>query len=495
MTAEESSDEKMPPNEAETAASNAAAAAAKMDPETEPLNAGAASGDPKVKFIGGNQTVDLEQGGPAAADKGIKPALTKSELMKYASDPTWVKLRWGLFVLFWLAWVGMLVASVVIIIYAEKCPSPNPKSWWQKKPVYEVYVKSFKDSDGDGVGDLKGVTSELDYLANLGVGSVWLSPVYKSPMKDNGYDVSDYTAIDPTFGTLEDFKTLVAELHKRDMKVIMDFIPNHSSDQHEWFEKSKSKDGKYADYYVWADGKGNGPPNNWKSVFGGSAWTKDSTRGQYYLHQFYSHQPDLNLRNDDVVNDLTESLKFWVSLGVDGFRVDSVGHFFEDTANGDEQSSGNSGGDYQSLTHDKTYDLPEVLDLLKKFRKVLDDATAEDESNPRIMMTEAYMPSAKLARYYGNVADQIGDIAQMPLNFNLLSDFETKDSFSAAKVCFLIVLCSKLVLTDFSCLFSSRQVLRAILASCLTKLGLISALEIMIIPVWLQGSEKTRLMP
>lgn len=433
MTAEESSDEKMPPNEAETAASNAAAAAAKMDPETEPLNAG---GDPKVKFIGGNQSVDVEQGGSTTTDKGIKPALTKSELMKYANDPTWVKLRWGLFALFWLAWLGMLVASVVIIIYAPKCPSPNPKSWWQKSPVYEVYVKSFKDSDGDGIGDLKGVQSKLDYLANLGVGSVWLSPVYQSPMKDNGYDVSDYTAIDPVFGSLDDFKALVKEMHDRDMKVIMDFIPNHSSDEHEWFTKSKAKDGKYADYYVWADGNGNNPPNNWKSVFGGPAWTKDPTRNQWYLHQFYPHQPDLNLRNEDVVNDLTEILKFWVDLGVNGFRVDSVGHFYEDSANGDEDSSGLSGSDYTQLLHDKTFDLPEVLDLLKKFRKVLDDATAGDEANPRIMMTEAYLPSSKLARYYGNVTDQIGDIAHMPLNFNLLSDFETKDSFSADSVSF-----------------------------------------------------------
>lgn len=412
---EESSDEKMPPNEAENAASNAAS---KMDPETEPLNAEA---EPKVKFIGGSETVDVEAG--VKEVEGIKPALTKNELMKYATDPTWVMMRWALFILFWAAWLGMLVASVVIIIYAPKCPSPPPKEWWQKSPVYEVYVKSFKDSDGDGNGDLKGVQEKLDYLQNLGVGSVWLSPVYKSPMKDTGYDVSDYKAIDPVFGTMEDFKDLVTDMHNRDMKVIMDFIPNHSSDQHEWFIKSVKKEEPYTDYYVWKDGNGGSPPSGWQSVFGGSAWELNSERGQYYLHQFYKHQPDLNLRNPKVVQELTDILKFWVDIGVDGFRVDSVAHFFED-----EQLS--DGGNI--------IETDDVLEVLKKFRKVLDEATAQDEDNSRIMMTEAYLSPSQLGRYYGNVADAKGDIVQMPLNFDLLSNFETADSFSAEKVLFLI---------------------------------------------------------
>jgi len=427
MTVEESSDEKMPPNEAETAATNAAS---KMDPETEPLNAGAA-GDVKVKFIGGAEAVDVEKGGAEAGAGGdVQAALTKSELMKYAKDPFWVTLRWALFILFWVGWLAMLVASVIIIIYAPKCPSPAPKKWWQRDAVYEVYVKSFKDSDGDGNGDLKGVSSKLDYLENLGVKSVWLSPIYKSPMNDHGYDVSDYKDVDPSFGSLDDFKALVADMHGRDMKVIMDFIPNHSSKEHPWFAKSVNKESPFTDYYVWADGKANGPPNNWRSVFGGSAWTLDPVRGQYYLHQFYASQPDLNLRNDAVVKELTDILQFWVDLGVDGFRVDSVGHFFEDENLADEADNGSESG-YKGLTHDKTFDLPEVLDLLKKFRKVLDDATAQDEENPRIMMTEAYMASTQLARYYGNIADEIGDISHLPLNFNLLSNFDSQDQFSA----------------------------------------------------------------
>lgn len=252
--AEKVSDENMPPNEADPPA--AAATAAKiLDPETEPLNA---APDPKVKFVGGK--VDVESG---AAATEFQPALTKSELMKYATDPFWVKLRWILFILFWVAWVAMLVISVVIIVMAPKCPSPTPKQWWQKAPVYEVYVKSFKDSDGNGIGDLKGVESKLDYLSNLGVGSVWLSPIYKSPMRDHGYDVSDYKAIDESLGSMDDFKSLVAAMHDKDLKLIMDFIPNHSSDKHVWFEKSVMKEEPYTDYYIWADGKNGGPPNNW----------------------------------------------------------------------------------------------------------------------------------------------------------------------------------------------------------------------------------------
>merc|ERR1712018_510897 len=185
-------DEKMPPNEAEVAASTAAS---KMDPETEPLNAG---GDPKVKFIGGDETVDVEKGDLAKKEE-VKGALTKAELMKYATDKKWVATRRALFVLFWICWLAMLVASVVIIIQAPKCPSPEPKQWWQKSPIYQVFVKSFKLSDGDGIGDLKGVESKIDYLKGLGVGSVSLSSIYKSPMQDGGYDVVNHKDVNPSF--------------------------------------------------------------------------------------------------------------------------------------------------------------------------------------------------------------------------------------------------------------------------------------------------------
>jgi len=210
MTAEESSDEKMPPNEAESAVSNAAAT--KMDPETEPLNAGATD-DPKVKFTGGSETVDVEKGGSTGGD-GSKAALTKAELMKYATDPFWVRLRWILFILFWICWTAMLVVSVVIIIMAPKCPSPAPKSWWQKRPLYQIQVDAFKDSNGDTKGDLNGILEKADYLENeVGVGSIVLSSIFKP---------SDYNDVDEKFGTLDDFKNLVDGMHDREIKVLLD---------------------------------------------------------------------------------------------------------------------------------------------------------------------------------------------------------------------------------------------------------------------------------
>lgn len=413
----------MPPNEADGAAMEA-----KM--EEQPLN----DDQLKVKFTGAANDTKVEIEGE---ETPTFKALTKAELQKYANDPFWVRLRYFLFILFWIIWVAMLVAAVAIIVVAPKCPTPAPKQWWQKGPIYEVYVKSFKDSDGSGKGDLKGIESKLDHFVDLGVGAVWLSPVYKSPMKDNGYDVTDFTAIDPTFGTMEDFKALVAAMKERGLKLIMDFIPNHSSDQHEWFKKSVKKEGKYADYYIWRDGNRNQPPSNWISVFGGSAWKWNEERQQWYLHQFYESQPDLNLRNQDVVNDLKDVMKFWLDLGVDGFRIDGVAHFFENDQYQDEPRASNSAraSDYAYLDHKFTYNQPEVLDLLTEFREVLDAKSDEDYYNPRIMMTEAYLPLDELIKYYGtNITDNVGTISHMPLNFGLITDFKTPSQVSSYNV-------------------------------------------------------------
>merc|ERR1712018_972611 len=248
---ENKTENEMPPNEADMAAAKAPSAS-----ESAPL---ASSEDLKVKFSGGargslsegkEEKLEILGDGKKVVENDY-PALTKSELMEYAKDPFWVGLRWGLFIFFWLIWITMLVASIVIIVMAPKCPPPAPKQWWQKAPIYEVYVKSFKDSNRDGVGDIKGVTSKVDYLTELGVGSVWMSPVYKSGGIDNGYDVVDHKAIDPKLGTMEDFKALVQALHDAGIKLIMDFIPNHTSDQHDWFKKSKANDNKFNDYYIW----------------------------------------------------------------------------------------------------------------------------------------------------------------------------------------------------------------------------------------------------
>jgi alpha-glucosidase len=198
--------------------------------------------------------------------------------------------------------------------------------WWKGAVIYQVYPRSFQDSDGDGVGDLPGITRRLEYIEQLGVDAVWISPFCKSPMKDYGYDVADYCAVDPLFGTLEDFDALLAEAHRLGLKVMMDFVPSHTSDRHAWFQESRrSRDDPKADWYVWADPRPDGtPPNNWLAVFGGSAWEWDPRRGQYYLHNFLKEQPDLNFHHPQVIEALLAQARFWLERGVDGFRVDAI---------------------------------------------------------------------------------------------------------------------------------------------------------------------------
>jgi len=199
------------------------------------------------------------------------------------------------------------------------------KKWWKEAVVYQIYPRSFKDSNGDGIGDLRGIIEKIDYLDELGVDAVWLNPVYQSPNDDNGYDISDYKAIMDEFGTMEDLEELMVLLHERDIKLIMDLVINHSSDEHQWFEESrKSKDNPYRDYYIWKDGKNDGPPNNWKAFFGGSAWKYDENTDQYYLHLFSPKQPDLNWENPEVRNDLYEMINWWLEKGIDGFRLDVI---------------------------------------------------------------------------------------------------------------------------------------------------------------------------
>lgn len=205
-------------------------------------------------------------------------------------------------------------------------------NWWKGGAIYQVYPRSFDDSNHDGIGDLNGITRRLDYIKSLNVEGIWVSPFFTSPMKDFGYDISDYRGIDPIFGTMVDFDRLLDEAHKRDLKIIIDLVLSHTSDQHEWFlESKKSKTGDYADYYVWADPKPDGsPPNNWMSVFGGSAWTFNTQRSQYFLHNFLPEQPDLNYHNPAVQKEAMDTAKFWLDKGVDGFRLDVVNFYFHD---------------------------------------------------------------------------------------------------------------------------------------------------------------------
>ncbi len=257
------------------------------------------------------------------------------------------------------------------------------QDWWRGAVIYQVYPRSFFDSNQDGIGDLPGLTAKLDYIATLGIDAIWLSPVFTSPMKDFGYDVADYRDIDPTFGTLEDFDAMVAKAHQLGVKVIIDQVTNHTSDQHPWFlESSSSQDNIRADWYVWADPKPDGtPPNNWLSVFGGSAWAWNSRRRQYYLHNFLASQPDLNYHNSYVVDQVISDLEFWLQRGVDGFRLDAVNYCYHDKQLRDNPSNkdlteGFIGINkenpyaYQRHLYDKTQ--PECIGYLQRLRKLLD---------------------------------------------------------------------------------------------------------------------------
>ena len=199
------------------------------------------------------------------------------------------------------------------------------KIWWKSSVIYQIYPRSFKDSNGDGIGDLEGIIEKLDYLAELGVDVIWLGPVYQSPNDDNGYDISDYYQIHPEFGTMDTFDRLLRGLHQRGMKLLMDLVVNHTSDEHAWFEASrKDTTNPHRDFYFWREGKNGGPPNNWRSFFGGSAWEYDATTDAYYLHIFSKKQPDLNWENPRVRQEVYNIIRFWLDKGVDGFRMDVI---------------------------------------------------------------------------------------------------------------------------------------------------------------------------
>ncbi|EWY39337.1 alpha-amylase [Skermanella stibiiresistens SB22] len=291
----------------------------------------------------------------------------------------------------------------------------SSKSWWRHGVIYQIYPRSFRDSNGDGVGDLPGVMERLDYLAWLGVDAIWLSPIYPSPMADFGYDVSDFTGIHPIFGTNEQFDTLVAQVHQRGLKLILDFVPNHTSDQHPWFQEARrSRDSARRDWYIWRDpAPDGGPPNNWLSNFGGSAWEFDAGTGQYYYHAFLREQPDLNWRNPAVREAMYDALRHWMARGVDGFRVDVIWHLIKDDEFRDNPVSPGwvAGMDpFHQLVPVHTADRPEVHEVVREMRQVV------DEFDDRVLIGEIYLPLERLMAYYG--VDLTG--AHMPFNFQLI---------------------------------------------------------------------------
>lgn len=320
---------------------------------------------------------------------------------------------------------AMKVVFVALVLNALTA-HVNSKEWLSNANYYQIYPRSYKDSNADGIGDLKGITEKVPYLKNLGMDGVWLSPIMSSPMFDHGYDISDYRDINPEFGTLQDIDNLIKECQANGVHLILDFVPNHTSHLHEWFKKSVANDPEYKDYYLWHPGQPNPnggrnlPPNNWISIFRGSAWQWHEDRKEYYYHAFLKEQPDLNYRNPKVVEEMKNVLRFWLDRGIAGFRVDAVPFLFESLPdeNGnypDEPLSGRCDPSADCyLNHIYTQNYEETWDMVYQWRAVL-----LEYSDPRVLMIEAYTPLENIIKLY---TDGVRPGAHIPFNFELLSN-------------------------------------------------------------------------
>uniref|UniRef100_A0A8C5MHG8 Amino acid transporter heavy chain SLC3A1 n=1 Tax=Leptobrachium leishanense TaxID=445787 RepID=A0A8C5MHG8_9ANUR len=355
----------------------------------------------------------------------LKPyaGMPKEVLLQFSRRPGYRITREIIFWLIVVATVVIVAATIAIIALSPRC-----LDWWQSSPIYQVYPKSFRDSDSDGSGDLKGIQEKVDHFSYLDVKNVWIAPFYKASLKDYHYAVDDFRAVDPSFGTMADFDNMLAALHDKGLKLIIDLIPNHTSNKHEWFELSRSRTGKYTDYYIWHDCELTGdqwtPPNNWVSVYGSTAWEYDATRQQCYFHQFRKEQPDLNLYNPDVIEEIQDIIKFWLEKGVDGLTIDAAKFILEAKHLRDEPLvsplvTANDGLNYTDLFHDFTTTQVGMHDIIRSFRQTMNDYSREP-GRYRFMGTESDDGDnvQKTMIYYGN--DFIKE-ADFPLNFHLLN--------------------------------------------------------------------------
>jgi len=326
----------------------------------------------------------------------------------------------------WMATTGL--AAQTTVVASGAAPPINDSVWWKHAVIYEIYPRSFQDSNGDGIGDLNGITERLDYLQALGVDAIWIAPMYPSPQVDFGYDISDYENVDPQYGTLKDFDRLVAEAKKRNIRVILDMVLNHTSDKDKWFiESASSRRNPKRDWYVWSDGKDGGkpgpngvplPPNNWESLFGGSAWQWMPQTKSFYYHKFYKQQPDLNWRNPEVEKAMFGVMRFWLDRGVAGFRLDAIPTLFEDQQLRDEPVLGgtNAQGD-PNLNHIYSDNLPEVHSVIERMR-----AMVAKYPGDRVLIGETYLPNtAELDKWYGGAKH---DELQLPMD--MLVGFSNK---------------------------------------------------------------------
>ncbi|XP_058134471.1 amino acid transporter heavy chain SLC3A1 [Dasypus novemcinctus] len=382
-----------------------------------------------------NSTVDI-LGSTEPDFSSTRPfaGMPKEVLLQFSGQARYRVVRE---VLFWLTVVSVLVligATIAIIALSPKC-----LDWWQVGPMYQIYPRSFKDSDKDGNGDLKGIQDKLDYITNLNIKTIWITSFYKSPLKDFRHGVEDFQEIDPIFGTMKDFENLVAAIHDKGLKLIIDFIPNHTSDKHAWFQLSRNQTGKYTDYYIWHDcTRVNGstiPPNNWLSVYGNSSWHFDEVRKQCYFHQFTKEQPDLNFRNPAIHEEIKEIMEFWLGKGVDGFSFDAVKflleakHLRNETLVNETQSP-DTVTQYLELYHDFTTTQVGMHDVLRSFRQMMNQYSREP-GRYRFMGTEASGESIdRTMMYYGMPFIQEADF---PFN-NYLAKLDTPSGKSVFEV-------------------------------------------------------------
>ena len=313
------------------------------------------------------------------------------------------------------------LAAQTTVVASGPLPPINDSVWWKHAVIYEIYPRSFQDSNGDGVGDLNGITERLGYLQALGVDAIWIAPMYPSPQVDFGYDISDYENVDPQYGTLKDFDQLLAEAKQRNIRVILDMVLNHTSDKDKWFlESASSRRNAKRDWYVWNDGKPgpNGtrlPPNNWESLFGGSAWQWMPQTKSFYYHKFYKQQPDLNWRNPEVEKAMFGVMRFWLDRGVAGFRLDAIPTLFEDAQLRDEPVLGgtNAQGD-PNLNHTYTDNLPEVHGVIERMRAMVAKYPDTKYPGDRVLIGETYLPNtAELDKWYGGAKH---DELQLPMD-------------------------------------------------------------------------------
>ncbi|XP_033127924.1 neutral and basic amino acid transport protein rBAT-like [Anneissia japonica] len=355
-------------------------------------------------------------------DKPSSGALTKEELLKYSQSHNWRMARWILLIILFICWCCILAAAITIIVVTPKC-----LPWWQTSVIYQIFPLSFQDSNSDGFGDLQGITDRADYLESLGIGAVWLTSIFSSGGKAFGYDVIDYKAIDPKLGTMDDFEKMIDTLREKGISVILDFVPNQSSDKHMWFNGSKldSTDGtsnEYVNYYVWSDKST--PPNNWLSTHGGPAWTKSDSNSKSYLHQMSSCQPDLNWRNKGVRQKMENILEFWLENGVHGMNMHGI-QFLYETSKLDQNEPPNPSFDesiyngtteqYDSLKHWYTSENSLTQELLEDWRSGIFDQYST-AGGYRVLMTDSDSNMTYLEQYYGTTSNNKADI---PQNFNL----------------------------------------------------------------------------